>query len=50
MGKLRKTRPGTSLVVQWLRLHTATAGDVGSIPGWVTKIPQNKQTNKEDKG
>ena len=24
---------GTSLVVQWLRLHTPNAGDPGSIPG-----------------
>ena len=24
---------GTSLVVQWLRLHTANAGGPGSIPG-----------------
>ena len=44
---------GTSLVVQWLRLHTSKAGDMGSIPGWATKIqhtvesgPQNKYTNK----
>ena len=25
---------GTSLVVQWLRLCTSTAGGTGSIPGW----------------
>ena len=24
---------GTSLAVQWLRLHTSTAGGMGSIPG-----------------
>ena len=30
---------GTSLVVQWLRLCTPTAGGVGSTPGWGTKIP-----------
>ena len=30
---------GTSLVVQWLRLCACNAGDVGSIPGWGTKIP-----------
>ena len=29
---------GTSLVVQWLRLHTSNAGDPGSIPGRGTKI------------
>ena len=32
--------PGTSLEVQWLRLHTSKAGGVGSIPGGETKIPQ----------
>ena len=30
---------GTSLVVQWSRLHASKAGSVGSIPGWGTKIP-----------
>ena len=46
-------RIGTSLVVQWLRLHTSTAGGVGSIPGWGTKIPhamgrsQKKKKKKE---
>ena len=30
---------GVSLVVQWLRLHTSSAGDSGSIPGQGTKIP-----------
>ena len=30
---------GISLVVQWLRLCTSTAGAVGSIPGQGTKIP-----------
>ena len=29
---------GTSLVVQWLRLHTLNAGDMSSIPGQGTKI------------
>ena len=29
----------TFLVVQCLRLHTSNTGDVGSIPGWRTKIP-----------
>ena len=32
-----------SLVVQWLGLHTFTAKDAGSIPGWGTKIPQAKK-------
>ena len=30
---------GTSLAVQWLRLHASTAGGMGSIPGLGTKIP-----------
>ena len=31
---------GTSLEVQWLRFWASNARDVGSIPGWETKIPQ----------
>ena len=33
---------GTSLVVQWLRLHTPNAGGLGSIPGQGTRahMPQ----------
>ena len=30
---------GTSLVVQWLMNPSCNAGDMGSILGWVTKIP-----------
>ena len=30
---------GTSLTVQWLRLHAFNAGHLGSIPGSGTKIP-----------
>ena len=30
---------GTSLAVQWLRLHASTAGGMGSIPGQGTKFP-----------
>ena len=29
---------GNSLVVQWLQLHVFTAGGLGLIPGWRTKI------------
>ena len=32
---------GASLVVQWLRLCASTAGGMGSIPGWGTKIPHD---------
>ena len=35
----KKKNTGTSLVVQWLRLHAFNAGDTGSIPGQGTKIP-----------
>lgn len=31
-------RTETFLVVQWLRLRTSTAGGVGVIPGWGTKL------------
>ena len=30
---------GTSLLVQWLRIHLPMQGDVGLTPGWGTKIP-----------
>ena len=30
---------GTSLAVQWLRVHASTAGGMGLIPGQGTKIP-----------
>ena len=34
---------GTSLVVQWLRLCSATARDISSIPGEEIKIPHAVQ-------
>ena len=36
---LIKDITGTSLVVQWLRLHAPNAGGPGSIPGRGTKVP-----------
>ena len=36
--KKKQTGLGTSLMVQWLRLQTSTAGGMDSIPGWGTKI------------
>ena len=36
---------GTSLVVQWLRLQTYSAGGSGSIPGQGTKMPQAQVAN-----
>ena len=45
---------GTSLEVQWLRLHASNAGGTCSIPGWGTKIPHaawhgQKKKKKERK-
>ena len=41
--QIKTTMRGTSLEAQWLRLHASTAGGVGSIPGWGTKIPHVMQ-------
>ena len=38
---------GTSLVVQWLKLHISTAGDMSSIPGQGTKIPHAVQHDQK---
>ena len=40
--RIRKRELGTSLVVQWLRLHTPNAGGQGSIPSEGTRshMPQ----------
>ena len=42
-------KTGTSLVVQWLRLHASNAGGMGSIPGQGTKIPQAMQCGQKIK-
>ena len=34
---------GTSLELQWLRLHAPNAGGMGLIPGWGTKVPHASQ-------
>ena len=39
----------TSLAAQWLRLHTFTAGGVGSVPGGKTGIPHAMQHSKKKK-
>ena len=46
---------GTSLAVQWLRLHASNAGGAGSIPSQGTKIthtawsgPKKKKNRKEN--
>ena len=36
-------------MVQWLELHALTAGDMGSIPGQRTKIPQSEQCGQKKK-
>ena len=36
---LDKSRSGTSLAVQWLRLHAIPAEGMGSIPGGRTRSP-----------
>ena len=38
---------GTSLVVQWLRLHVSKPGGYGSIPGWGTDFPHALWRGKE---
>ena len=45
VSKLQKTSRDF-LAVQWLRLHTSTAGGVGLIPGQGTKIPHATQPSK----
>ena len=36
---VKRSCSGTSLVVQWLRLHVPNAGGGSSTTGWETKIP-----------
>ena len=44
-----KEPPGTSLAVQWLRLHASKAGGTGLTPGQGTKIPHSMARGKEKK-
>ena len=51
-ASLKFKKEGNSLEVQWLGIHTSTAGGTGSIPGRGTKIPHaarrsQKQTKKK---
>ena len=39
---------GTSLAVQWLRLHASIAGGAGLTPGWATKILYTPGCSKEE--
>ena len=36
-------------MVQWLRIHTSTAGGIGLIPGWVTRFPKLSCATKKEK-
>ena len=38
--KIRRYKPDTSLVFQWLRIHPPITGEMGSTPGQGTKIPR----------
>ena len=44
--KQTKKTPGTSLVVQWLRLHPSKAGGADLIPGQGTRIPHAASTKQ----
>ena len=46
-----KVMQGTILVVQWLRLCASSAGGMGSIPGWGTRVPTGSvaQLRKKEK-
>ena len=49
--KKKQLTLGTSLVVQWLRLHAPNAGGLGSIPGQGTgsHMPQLKDPEYHNK-
>ena len=44
--KLEMSHPGTSLVVQWVRLCVPNAGGPGSIPGQGTRSRMHAETKK----
>ena len=51
MAEAKSEGSGTSLGVQWLRLHASNAETMASIPDWGTKIPhavwpKKKQRNE----
>ena len=47
--RLGNTYTGTSLAIQWLRLHASTAGGTGSIPGCGINNPQAMWYGKKKK-
>ena len=46
---LKNFEGGTSLAVQWLRLHASIAGGAGSIPDRGTKIPHAMRCSQKKK-
>ena len=44
---MKKPQSGDSIVIQWLGLHTSTAGGAGSTPGPGTKILQVAQSGQK---
>ena len=48
-GATNSETSGTSLAIQWLRLHTSTAGGVGLILGQRTKILYATEHNQKKK-
>ena len=49
LGVNSRNSSANSLVVLRLRLHAPSARDVGSIPGWGTKIPHATQHGQKVK-
>ena len=49
IGRVKIPNRGTSLVIQWSRPCTTSAGGMGSIPGQGTKIPHAVQCGQKPK-
>ena len=49
MAEAKSEGSGTSLGVQWLRLHASNAETMASIPDWGTKIPHAVWPKKKSK-
>lgn len=45
----RNNMSGTSLVIQWVRLHDSTAWGTGLTLGWRTKVPHPTQWGQKKK-
>ena len=46
---IKKPRGGTSLAVQWFRLHASTTAGTGSIPGQGARFHMLRGVPKEEK-